>query len=97
MFCGAKYTRHPCTPIIKQNIKLQLQTLVWKKSMINKYLKNPYHIKIAPVQSLPQKVTVLLQKAIIKIILLLLKAIIKIIHNKKQQININITPSSLEA
>ena len=27
MFCGAKYTRHTCAPIIKQQIKLQLQTL----------------------------------------------------------------------
>ena len=74
MFCGAKYTHHTFTPIIKHHyITTTSNKHPGKNSFINKYMRNPtdtscvYHIKIASSQGPPLKITVVI-KGIMKII-----------------------------
>ena len=46
MFCGAKYTHHTFTPIIKHLITTKVNKHPGKKSFIDKNMKNPTGIKL---------------------------------------------------
>ena len=46
MFCGAKYTHHTFTPIIKHLITTTANKHPGKKSFIDKNMKNPTGIKM---------------------------------------------------
>ena len=46
MFCGAKYTHHTFTPIIKHLIPTTANKHPGKKSFIDKNMKNPTGIKL---------------------------------------------------
>ena len=76
MFCGAKYTHHPFTPIVKPLITTTANKHAGKKSFIDKNIKIPltsscaYHIKLPLPEDPLLKVTVLI------------KVIIRIIYNK---------------
>ena len=76
MFCGAKYTHHILTRIIKHLIPTKANIHPGKKSFIDKNMKNPTGIKecishkIATSRGPALKVTVLI------------KVVIRIIYNK---------------
>ena len=68
MFCGAKYTHHTFTSIIKHKITTTANKHPGKKSFIDKNIKKiplasscVYHIKLPLPEDPPLKVTVLIK------------------------------------
>ena len=78
MFCGAKYTHHTFTPIIKHLITTTVNKHPGKKSFINKNMKNPTGIKLC----ISQKIKLPLPEDPLLNVTVLIKAIIRIIYNK---------------
>ena len=76
MFCGAKYTHHTFTPIIKHLITTTTNKQTGKKSFIDKNMKNPTGIKLYISHKIATSQGPRLKSYCPK------KTIIKIIYNK---------------
>ena len=74
MFCGAKYTHHTFTPIIKHLIPTTANKHPGKKSFIDKNMKNPTGIKLC----ISHKIKLPLPEDPILKVTVLIKAIIRI-------------------
>ena len=78
MFCGAKYTHHTFTPILKHLITITANKHPGKKSFIDKNMKNPTGIKLC----ISHKIKLPLPEVPLLKVTVLVKAIIRIIYNK---------------
>ena len=76
MFCGAKYTHHTFTPIIKHLITTA-NIHPGKKSFIDKNMENPTGIKLC----ISHKIKLPLPEDPLLKVTVLVKAIIRIIYN----------------
>ena len=78
MFCGAKYTHHTFTPIIKHLITTTANKSPGKKSFIDKNMRKSHCIKLC----ISHKIKFPLPEDPLLKVTVLIKAIIRIIYNK---------------
>ena len=78
MFCGAKYTHHTFTPIIKHLITTTANKHPGKKSFIDKNMKNPTGIKLC----ISHKIKLPLPEDPLLKVTVLIKAVVRMIYNK---------------
>ena len=78
MFCGAKYTHHTFTPIIKHLITTTANKHPGKKSFIDKNMKSTAGIKLC----ISHKIKLPLPEDPLLKVTVLIKAMIRIIYSK---------------